>query len=354
MFLQNSLYMKDIEDISTLNLPWIELDNSSVLITGATGMIGTVLIDILMERNLKHKGDIHIFAIGRSVDTANLRFSNYINHPSFCFLPCDVNKGISLDEDVDYIFHCASNTHPTSYANDPIGTIMTNVLGTEHVLRLAVERHSKRVLFLSSVEVYGENRGDRELFPEDYCGYIDCNTLRAGYPEGKRTGEALCQAFIHVHKLDIVIPRISRVFGPTMLLSDSKALSQFIKKAVYREDIVLKSEGNQYFSYIYVCDVVSALLYILFYGKSGEAYNISNEKADIRLKDLANILAEVANTKVVFELPDTIEAKGYSTATTARMDVRKIQKLGWKPRGEIREQLQKTVQILTDRIDSLT
>ena len=217
---------------------------------------------------------------------------------------------------------------------------------TEQILKLAVKNKSRRVLFLSSVEVYGENRGDVEQFNEKYCGYIDCNTLRAGYPEGKRTGEALCQAYIKAHQLDVVIPRISRVFGPTMLSSDSKALSQFIKKAVSNEDIVLKSEGTQYYSYIYASDAVSALFYLLFYGVSGEAYNIADADFDIHLKDFANILANISQKKVVFELPDAIESSGYSKATIARLDPGKIGQLGWKPQNTLTEALKKTVGIL--------
>lgn len=220
---------------------------------------------------------------------------------------------------------------------------MTNVIGTNNILQIALNAHAKRTVFLSSVEIYGQNRGDTELFNERYCGYIDCNTMRAGYPEGKRTGEALCQAYIQKYGLDIVIPRICRVFGPTMLKTDSKALAQFIKNAVRKEDIVLKSEGNQYFSYCYVCDVVSALLYVLCHGSTGEAYNIADKGSDIYLKDLAQILATIAQTKVVFDVPDAIEAKGFSMASVARLDAKKIKGLGWSVADSLEGNLNKTV-----------
>ena len=210
-------------------------------------------------------------------------------------------------------------------------------------MQLADKKHSERFLFASSVEIYGENRGDTELFTEDYCGYIDSNTLRAGYPESKRVGEALCQAYAKQRNMDVVIPRLSRVYGPTMKVDDTKALSQFIKKAINKEDIVLKSAGTQYYSYTYVTDAVSALLYCLLCGKSGEAYNISDKESDIHLRDLAAILAEIAGTKVVFDIPDATEQAGYSKATTAVMDSTKIRKLGWKAMVPIREGLRKTV-----------
>jgi nucleoside-diphosphate-sugar epimerase len=261
-------------------------------------------------------------------------------------IEADVTQPISLDDKVDYIFHGASNTHPRAYATDPIGTIMTNLMGTQQVLDFAVNTNPKRIAFLSSVEIYGENRGDVDKFTEDYCGYIDCNTLRAGYPEGKRASESLCQAYIAKHDLDIVIPRICRTFGPTMLLNDSKASSQFILNAVNNEDIVLKSEGNQFFSYAYVGDVVYSLLYLLVNGKNGEAYNIAVPEFDLHLKDLAQELASLNQKKVIFDLPDEEERKGFSKASQAILASKKISTLGWNSIFELEEALKNTIEII--------
>lgn len=349
MYFKHPSYTYDVIKIAKLPFPWEKLNGKSILITGATGMIGTVLIDVLMYRNYSFQDHLHIYALGRNVERARERFKEYWNDADFSFITSDINEEQPLSIKFDYLFHCASNTHPRSYAQDPIGTIMTNVIGTNHVLQMALRSSAERTVFLSSVEIYGENRGDTDTFSEDYCGYIDCNTLRAGYPEGKRAGEALCQAYIQKFNLDIVIPRICRVYGPTMLDSDSKALAQFIHKAVNGENIVLKSKGDQFFSYCYVADVVSALLYILFYGETGKAYNVSDQTGDIRLRDLAAILAEFAGKKVIYELPDEIEQKGYSKASDARLNSTHLQKLGWKVEDSIKEQLKKTVEIMKSR-----
>lgn len=194
------------------------------------------------------------------------------------------------------------------------------------------------------MEIYGENRGDVERFSEEYLGYIDCNTLRAGYPESKRLGETLCNAYHQTYGLDFVIPRLSRIYGPTMLLSDSKALSQFIKKAVAAEDIILKSEGNQQYSYTFVTDAATAILYTLLCGENGMAYNVADEASDITLKKLAEFLAEAAGTKVVFELPDEKERQGYSMATKAMLDAGRLKALGWKAFVGMREGLGCTVE----------
>lgn len=341
------LYQQDIErtikQFSSLDV----LKDSNFLITGATGMIGSFLIDVLMKSNDENNLNCHIYAVGRNKEKARQRFGKFFESSNFHFLEMDINKPIQIDLDrIDYVLHAASNTHPQAYATNPIGTITANVVATQQLLDIASEKNCKRFVFLSSVEIYGENRGDVDKFKEDYLGYIDCNTLRAGYPESKRVAESLCQAYICQKNMDIVIPRLSRVYGPTMLMSDTKALSQFIKKALNDEDIVLKSEGNQFYSYTYVADAVSAILKILFDGINGEAYNVGDSKSNITLKDLAHLIAKSVGHEVIFELPDETEKAGYSTATKAILDTEKINDLGWSAQFGIEEGIKNTLKIL--------
>lgn len=205
------------------------------------------------------------------------------------------------------------------------------------------------VLFASSVEIYGENRGDVEKFDETYLGYIDCNTLCAGYPESKRCGEVLCQAYKKQYELDVVTPRLSRVYDPAMLLSDTKASSQFILKVAVDENIVFKSAGEQYYSYTYLTGAVSGLLTVFLKGESGDAYNIADENSDIRLKEFARLCAKAVGTKAVFEIPDANEAAGDSKATEARLDNSKLKGLGWKAVTYIKSGIEKTVQLVKEK-----
>ena len=234
------------------------------------------------------------------------------------------------------------------YISDPIGTIRTNIIGTENMLEYARMHHSKRFVFLSSVEIYGENKGEVESFGEKDFGYLDCNQLRSGYPESKRAGESLCCAYAACYGMDIVIPRLCRVYGPTMWQDDSKALAQFINRAVHNEDVALKSQGQQYYSYIHVLDAAKAIFYILDKGEAGQAYNISSEVSNVKLYDLAHKLAEIAGTKVVFEMPDETEERGYSKATRAILDNKKLKALGWKEMYDIEKGLAETVQVLRE------
>lgn len=345
---KNDYYIDDITCVSSVRLPWENINNKSIMLSGATGLIGSFLIDVVMNKNINDNHNCMIYALGRSEEKFKNRFSKYIDNPLLKFRQYDIKQQLHFNElgTVDYVLHLASNTHPMLYSTDPIGTITTNIIGVQNMLDFAVEHNATRFAFASSNEMYGENRGDVELFDEDYCGYINCNTLRAGYPESKRCGEALCQAYRSQKGLDVVIPRITRTYGPTMLMSDTKAISQFIKKSIAGEDIVLKSAGTQYYSYTYVADAVSGLLYVLLCGENGEAYNIADESGDIMLKDLADIIAKASGKKVVYEIPDEVEAAGYSKATKARLNGNKLKALGWKPKYDIKTGIERTISIL--------
>lgn len=335
----------DITYLSQLHLPWEKLQDSSLFITGATGMIGKLLIDIIMYRNQHHGMNCLVYAVSRTASHAKERFNEYWDLSTFHYLSHDINTPLQLDDGIviDYFIHMASNTHPVAYASDPIGTITANVIGTNNMLEAAVKHQCKRFLFTSTCEIYGENRGDVEFFDESYCGYIDCNTLRAGYPESKRCGEALCQAYKSKNDLEVVIPRLSRTYGPSMLSTDTKAISQFIVKGVRSEDIILKSEGKQLFTYTHVTDSVSGILTVLLLGNNGEAYNISHESSDIMMKDLAALIADYTHKQVIFELPNEIERAGFSTATKSRLDGSKIQALGWVPKYTIQTGIHQTI-----------
>lgn len=347
--LQNIKYKENIKNLAE-SLPSLEcFREQRILIAGATGMIGAALVDCLMYINQVRGLEIKILALGRRKDRADECFAQYFGNKNFEFIICDINSGLPDMGDCDYVIHAASNTHPVAYSTDPIGTIISNIVGTYHLLEYAVSHRTKEFVFLSSVEIYGENQGDTDKFSEDYCGYLDCNTLRAGYPESKRAGESLCCAYEKQYGIHVVIPRLCRIFGPTMNWNDSKAISQFVKKAVLEENIVLKSDGMQYYSYLYVMDAVSAILTIMLNGKSGQAYNISSEHSNIYMKELAEMLAELGNSEVVFEMPDLIEKNGFSKATKAVLDNSKLKALGWRELHSFNDSLAATVEILRER-----
>lgn len=327
---------------------WDKLSGKTLLISGASGMLGSLLTDAVMLWNDGRIGQekCTIMGLVRNIAKAEARFAPWLSRPELICIQHDICEPLpELPKVPDYWIHAASTTHPVAYSTEPINTIMSNVLGTKNMLD-KVSELGGRFILLSSVEIYGENRGDVERFSEDYCGYINCNTLRAGYPEAKRVSEAMCQAYIAERGVDAVIIRLPRCYGPTMQMTDTKAIAQFIKKAVQGEDIVLKSEGKQLYSYAHAADAVSGILWVLMAGETGEAYNLADEGSDITLKDLAQIAADCTGTEVVFEAADEVEKRGFSKAQRAVLDGEKLRCLGWRAHYAVQNGIQSTIRIL--------
>lgn len=354
MYINHELYAADVAGIANENLPWEKLAGKSLLLTGASGLIGTVLVDALMKKNRDDKLNVKILAAGRNEKIARERFADYLDDKNFEFVKLDVNAPIELAHPVDFIIHAASNTHPLLYSTDPVGTMTANILGTHNLLEFGRGKKISRFVFVSSVEIYGKVLHAEDLFDEKYCGYIDCNTLRAGYPESKRAGESLCQAYISQYGLDVVIARPCRIYGATMRLNDSKAMSEFIMNGVRGEDIVLKSQGLPKFSYCYGADCAGGILYCLLKGERGEAYNVADSSEILSLREIAEYISALAGKKVVFELPNETQAKGFSVAPAAILTNDKLRGLGWSPKDDTRSGVKKTVEILKSVVKAVS
>ncbi|MDE6401104.1 MAG: NAD-dependent epimerase/dehydratase family protein [Clostridiales bacterium] len=324
----------DIKTIASLDLRWAALDGKTLLISGGTGFIGQFLIDVIKYRNDRYGNRIKVIGCSRHALPSE-RDVEYLSH--------DITIPMELERHVDFVLHLASNTHPKQYAADPVGTITTNIFGTYNLLNLA-KVNGARFLLASSVEIYGE--GGETPMTEEYCGYLNCNTARAGYNEAKRLSESLCQSFSAQYGVDCVIARLARVFGADRK-DDSKAMAQFMSKAVNGEDIILKSAGTQRFSYCYVADAASGILKILLDGVSGNAYNVSDDDEGLNLGDYAKAIAELAGKNVLFDL-DNVQS-GASAATFALLDCDKLKKTGWTPCYSVSDALRKTFKILKER-----
>ena len=323
------LEFEDIEKVATLPYNWEKLNNKVVMISGGTGFIGSFITAVVRYRNERFNSNIKIVSLSRRGGESDEIVE---------YLKADITKPIAYEGYIDYILHLASNTHPKQYGEDPVGTITTNVIGCDNLLKLAVEKNAT-FLLASSVEIYGQ--GTEEPMDEKYCGYIDCNIARSGYNEAKRTCEALCQSYKQQYGIQVKIVRLARVFGADKK-QDTKAMSQFIDSAVAGEDIILKSKGNQRFSYCYIADAVSGILKVLLDGASGEAYNIADEDDGMTLGDYAKYLAELTGKEVVYQIEDDAAA---SRASYAMLDCKKIKDIGWKPMFTVKESLERTYKI---------
>ena len=326
-------------------LPFTELKNKSILITGATGLICSYIVDILMYLNLYNDANIRIIAMNRNKTMAMKRFSIYWNNSLFYYIQHDVAIPVSVEIPIDYIIHGASSASPAKYVSHPIDTMKANIEGVVNMLNLAEVSHAK-LLYISSGEVYGESDGND--FIESYSGPIDPLLTRSCYPISKRAAETMCIAYQEQKNVEVVIARPCHIYGHTMMENDDRAVSQFIKNALRHEDIIMKSKGMQLRSYCYIADCATAILTILLYGKSGNAYNVANRDSVITISELANRIAKVAGQKVIIQTATDIESKGYSSVTKAVLDPSKIEQLGWKPLYSIEDGISQTIYVLSN------
>lgn len=324
-----NLELQDIEKVAELPYDWTSLSKKTILISGGTGFIGSFIIDVIRYRNKKYNMNTRVISLSRKGGMSN---------ETVKYLKTDIVNDILVENSIDYILHLASNTHPKQYGEDPVGTITTNVLGCNNLLKLAKEKQAK-FLLASSVEIYGQ--GINKPIDEKYCGYIDCNNARSGYNEAKRTCEALCQSYKQQYGVEIEIVRLARVFGADKK-HDTKAMSQFMDRAVSGKDIILKSKGNQRFSYCYIADAASGIFAVLLSGVDGEAYNISDEDDGETLGGYAEYMASLANKKVIYQIEND---EAVSKASYALLDNSKLKQLGWLPSFTIKEGLKRTYNI---------
>lgn len=328
----NKLELEDISLVGELKYNWDILTNKTILISGGTGFIGTFLCNVIRYRNKNYHQNIKVIC---------LAFNQPENDDTVTYLKRDVTHPIKIEGNIDFILHMASNTHPEQYKTDPVGTITGNVFGAFNLLTLAKEKHSKRFVLASSCEIYGD--GKDTLMDELYCGYINPNTARAGYNESKRVSESLCQSFAQQYGIESCVFRLARVFGADKTKKDTKAMAQFIRNAVEGEDIILKSDGLQKYSYVYIADAVSGILKVLLDGVPGEAYNISADYDGCTLREYAEYIASLGNRKVIY---DIVYDPNASRAKNALLDNSKIKSIGFKPMFAVKEGLARTYMIL--------
>lgn len=340
MLEKDKINCSDFDKVTSENSPWILNANKTFLITGATGLVGTTFIKYLSYLNEKYHTNYKIIAMVRNKEKAIKRFKD----DKIEFLVQDIRQPIKLDEKIDFIVDCASNADPKLYATQPVETIQTNVYGISNLLEFCRNCCvDSKLLFASSIEVYGNTSFDKPLTETDF-GYTDCNTVRACYTESKRLAETLCKCYHDEYGINTFIARLCKTYGPYITDNDTKVMAQIIRKVSNGENIVLKSNGMQKLSFCYSLDVVTAMLYILYKGNVGEAYNVSDKDSIYRLKDIAMKAATIGKVSIDYDIPTEIEKKGYTVINDAVQNSEKLESLGWKSKISMDEGLERSIQ----------
>ncbi len=340
--MNREMYLRDV-DRAIQALPDVQkLRSARILITGATGLVGAFLTDCLLALSDQNALDLRLYALCRNAARAKERFGERVNA-----IAADVSEATALPE-CDYIIHAASNAHPKAFSADPVGTMLANILGVRNLLEHLRAQGHGRLLFVSTGEIYGDNPAVRDGFSETDFGKIDSMNPRACYPESKRAAETLCASYLSQYRVDSVVARLCYVYGPTITNENSRADAQFLRNALSKTDIIMKSAGAQVRSYCYVADAARALITILSGGESGSAYNVANRAAVRSIREYAEALAKVAGVQVKFETPEDAEKRGYSTVSRAVQKPDRLEALGWKPLFSFEEGIEHTFRIIEE------
>ncbi len=295
------------------------LKNKSVLITGATGLVGAYLSEFLIYLNTHHALGIDIFALSSSEKNIINRFSAT---PKLTPIIADLSIPFTPGRTFDYIIHAASPADPYEYKTHPTKTMKTNLIGTMSLMENATHSDSK-FLFISSGEVYGDT--GENAATEDTIGKIDITNVRACYPESKRASETYTISYASEYGIHVNIARLCYIYGPTFSSRSTRADADFLLHAKSGTDITMHSTGTMRRTYCYVADAVSAILHILINGENMTAYNVANPKSVASLREFADTIANAENIKVHAPVPDG------TRFPNSVLDANRLIKTGWQP-----------------------
>lgn len=341
------LQQEDIEFVANSKIiPWNALRGKSILITGATGLIGSLIVKVLACRNRLYDENIKIYAMVRNLEKAQKIFMGLEFRKNFRFVCCDITGEYELPNNLNYIVHAASMTSSKDFVIKPVETIQTTVFGTNEILKKAAAMALDGFLYLSSLEVYGTPCDGNIRISESYSGYIDPLQVRSSYSEGKRMVECLCKSYASEYKVPVKVARLTQTFGTGVAYDDGRVFAQFARAVIERKDIVLKTRGETLRNYCYIADAATAILLILVKGSVGEAYNVANEKTAISIADMAKFVCENfsdGESRVAFDITADASKLGYNPVMKICLDTSKLKALGWMAYFDLKQMFERTI-----------
>jgi nucleoside-diphosphate-sugar epimerase/spore maturation protein CgeB len=315
------------------------------LVAGGAGFIGSHLCAALLAR-----GETVVCLDNLQTSRpSNLRA--LLDHPHFEFVEGDVVNPLPASITgragrIKRIYNLACAASPPQYQLDPEHTMLTNVLGTNHLLRLA-ETAGARFLLTSTSEVYG----DPEMHPqrEEYRGFVSCTGPRACYDEGKRAAEAMTFDFQRTKRAEVRVARIFNTYGPHMHPDDGRVVSNLICQALSGNDITIYGDGSQTRSFCYVSDLVDGLMRLMESEIDGlEPINLGNPN-ELTINDLLDrVIAMTGTQATVTRLPLPVDDPRRRKPDIGRAKAL----LGWEPRVDLASGLERTCAWFAEEIGS--
>lgn len=341
---KNKIVQEDLRQMAEEQLDWHQFDGKTILVTGATGMLAAYISYFLLYLKEERGIALKLLALCRTKAKAEKTFRGLLDKSYFELLLQDVCEPIQYDGGIDYIFHLAGNASPHFINTDPVGIVKSNMLGTFNILELAKEKHSSKVIFASTREVYGRNELEDSL-TETSFGIIDPMENRSCYPESKRAAETIFRSYFLQYGVNFNVLRIAHSYGPGMNLnSDGRVMADLMGNVVKGENIILKSSGEALRAFCYITDAVTGIFFAALKGESGEAYNLANEREEISIRNLAQTLVSLRTDKTLkvdFEIPES--NTGYCNYKRVGLNTNKIEKLGWHPQVCLKAGCQRTL-----------
>ena len=333
MWTENKIFKDDLEYITNAKfIDWQKLDSKTVFVTGATGLIGYSFVNSLLYRNLSCNSNIKIIALVRNIAKAKEKFAQQLKQSANLeFIVGEIENIPIINGSINYIVHGANPTASNYFAENPVETIKTAVLGTMNVLQLAKEKNVEGMVYLSSMEVYGAPHTD-DLIPEVQGTTVDTMSIRSCYPEAKRLCESLCASYADEYQVPVKVVRLAQTFGPGIPENDNRVFAEFIRCAKNKQDIILQTDGTSKRCYLYTADAVTAILAILLNGKAGEAYNAANKETYCSIREMAElVIRELSNNEIRVVIKENQNSKlKYSPTHKLNLDTEKLEKLKWE------------------------
>jgi nucleoside-diphosphate-sugar epimerase len=342
----NQVIHDDLQRIANSDIDWQQLENKTILVSGANGFLPAYMVETLLHLARKNivRG-LKVLALVRNRKKAEKRFAHLLGDARLQLIVQDVCSPLKVDEPVHFIVHAASQASPKYYGVDPVGTLNANVSGTLNLCELARKNPLQSFLYFSSGEVYGKV-DDRlaEVSELDY-GYLDPMNVRSCYGESKRMGETICVSYMHQFGVPVKVVRPGHTYGPGMELNDGRVFADFVRNIVNNEDIVMNSDGSASRAFCYLSDATVAFFKVLIHGQAGETYNVANPLCEVTIRELAEKLTAMFPEKRLKVVCKERAGSEYiaSKNTHCFASIKKMQSLSWRPSVTIEEGFYKTI-----------